>query len=385
MFFIPIYNNILQGQSYLLITALLAESLIASRNNRIHPAALCLALCISLKLFPAFMLMYFLIKKDYKTLLWTSVYLSGIFVLTALAIDWQILQFYFLDILPRLFNNDVIGTYHQTNQSVYSFLLNLLSFDAINNASPVYNLPQLVPLIEGACMAALISLLIKASTKGDLFVFGLTSFISMLVSRYNPSYSLVLLLPLFLAMDTESIDWPAKLVFALIFAGALYLPVGTFSAFAPPIKYARLLLLIIVLLVVIKQQELTTSAPLFFTLFVPLLIFRYFTFSIQPVNYFQVQNSRGILINSQLRGDSLILKSISGEIINTETYGLNGRLKEDEQLYVKDNQIVYKGQTLTNSPDNKQQAYLFRDSIIVFMSDMNQAVGFYKLRTFPLH
>lgn len=140
IFLYPLYNCIYQGQSYLIITAFLIESFLASEKSRYWLSAFYLALCISLKLFPVFVIVYFVLKKEYRIVIY-SILLTLILLLVTLITGTDIVFYYIEEVIPRLLNNDIIGPYYHGNQSVYTFLLNLFSLDESQNNHPVINLP----------------------------------------------------------------------------------------------------------------------------------------------------------------------------------------------------------------------------------------------------
>lgn len=377
---VPLYINIAQGQSYLLITALIIETFIAAQSKQNRLAAFYLSICILLKIFPAFLLLYFILKKNYKLLLWIFIYLIGTTTLILLLLGWPLIHQYFFEIMPRLFSNDVIGAYHTSNQSLYSLLLNIFTFDELNNPSPILELPSMVPIIESFMAAYFLSLFIKMRHKSDVLLYGLNSLLLTLVSRYNPSYSLFMIIPFFMAVSQKSIPAYKQLFIIAVLTLALYCSFGNVQNNTLILKYLRILLLCCCYIIFLSHFTLVPSMATFVVLFVSLSFIRYFTFSIKPIQYFALQNTQGILIDTELNGDSLAFTSTMGDRIIKESFYLTGNLKRSSRLSIVDNQVVYNGKMLTQTSDNKLQAYLFKNDSIVIVSDLNQGIRFYKLR-----
>jgi hypothetical protein len=203
IFLYPLYNCIYQGQSYLIITAFLMESFLASENSKYWLSAFYLALCISLKLFPVFMIFYFVLKKEYRIALYSILLALILFLVTQIFIDTDIILYYVKEVVPRLLNNDIIGPYYHGNQSVYTFLLNLFSLDESQNSHPVINLPWLVPVIEGVAITFFLIVLISFRKQSSILVFGFTIFCSILIGRYNTSYGMLILIPFLVGIISD--------------------------------------------------------------------------------------------------------------------------------------------------------------------------------------
>ena len=74
----PAVDNIWLGQVGLAFTGLLAFTYMFDRADYGAPAGICLALSILLKMYPALLLVYFLLKKRWQTLKWTAYTLAAL-------------------------------------------------------------------------------------------------------------------------------------------------------------------------------------------------------------------------------------------------------------------------------------------------------------------
>jgi hypothetical protein len=193
-FLFPLFNNIRQGQSYLLITAGLIMAFLYSEKKGLLGPALILALIISLKIFPLFIVLYFLVKKKYKMCFAVGVAVILLQLLTFLVIP-SINIYYFTHIVPRLFNNDVIGPYYYGNQSFYTLLLNLCSVDGLDNPDPLWNYPQMVVITESVIVSFIIMIIWQIRQGINFAVYAAVIFASVLIGRYSTSYGMFLLLP----------------------------------------------------------------------------------------------------------------------------------------------------------------------------------------------
>lgn len=382
VFAYPLLNNIVQGQAYLLILSLLTESFLCHERGRTIPAALLLALCISLKLFPAFVLLYFLVRKDYRLLGWTVGFTAALCLLPALAIGWHTVSDYYTHIVPRLFNNDVIGPYYPGNQSVYTALLNLFSYDALHNPQPLTDNKWPVLVINSLTMALILALCIT-SVKQDAFSgFATVLAGSLLIAKYTTSYSLIFLLPLGLRL--LRLRRSHMVFFLLVLALAVSMPVAKLIHAPFVLRYSRLLLLLIVFTGSALYTSKKMNLRLFGLLCLLFFVINYVSLPERRSDYFYIQNTRGILYDVQLHGEFLLLKSTLGSRDTVELFELKVKAQELPEPEIKREIAGYNGRSTTASFGIRQKPFVYNDSIVVVMSDRNQAVGFYKLQTFPL-
>lgn len=380
IFYVPIHNCIFQGQSYLLITSLVIEAFLFSESGKNNLAAICLALTIGLKIYPAFFLLYFLFKKKYRMVLLTCIYLILLNILTLFFIDYHIVMHYYSNILPRLMNNEVIGPYHSVNQSFYSALLHIFSKDELFNPFPILDSPILIPIIESVIVAAIAVYIFYSPPKSNQVQIGITALGLVLINRYNPSYALVLLIPFAISLISDSKINLRAVIILLLLMLSVSLPISKLQSYPAIVQYARLILLSIGFVLSIGFFSLKFNWTYFILIFILLTSFRLMMFPIKSIRYYSIQNSKGILYNSKLQNDSLFLYSTLGQNEQIEMFPIKGALKKDSNLFVQQNQIVFHNQTMTKSNDKKLNPYLYNDSCIVFMSDQNQAISFYKLQ-----
>jgi hypothetical protein len=385
IFIYPLYNDVLQGQGYLLVCALLFESFTSSEKGKIIYPAILLALSGLLKILPLFILVYFVLKKNYRILFYTVGFFVTLTGITLIFIDPKILAYYTTHVLPRLFNNDIIGPYWYGNQSVYTALLNLFSYDAVNNPHPVVENRLLIVLIESIYYGLILITIFLLRKENNFLLFSFLLFSLILLGRYNTSYAMLYLYPLPLTFVLHQKNRFAGLIFFVFVAITVSWPMGSFITMPFFVKFVRLwsVLLLLITFLVYYQIKLNLVALLLIS--ISFFVLKYFTFSIQPVSYFYLQNTRGMLVNTETRGDSLFLESTLGEKKIIEGHKVTGRIRKDSSLILKDNRIYFNSKLICISKDNKREPFIYNDSFVVFMSDLNQGICFYKLRMIPLH
>jgi hypothetical protein len=107
VFLLPLKSNMAQGQLYLLLLALLVQGFLFTEQKRKRPAAFCFGVAIALKIFPAVVLLYLLLNRNYHVLLRTIAIvvalIFGPYVVTHNAFTLD----YYTQILPRLMSGEI--------------------------------------------------------------------------------------------------------------------------------------------------------------------------------------------------------------------------------------------------------------------------------------
>lgn len=384
IFLYPLYSNIYQGQTFLLITALLMESYLADENKKPVLSAFFLALSISLKLFPVFILIYYALKKRYKTCLYSMLLIAVLHLATLCFVGRPVISNYFIHVLPRLISNDVIGTYYFSNQSVYTLLLNLFAYEELQNTHPLVNAPWLVPVTEGVFIAVILCVLHAFRNKENIVFFGITLFFCLIAGRYNTSYGMLMLVPFAINALPYGKMWIYTYFLPFVLFVAISMPIGKFIHSPMLLQYSRLIGLLTVFVFLICYYKPKIHIGLLMVVVCLTVAFRYSGFSYSKITYFEVQNSKGILYDYSIKNDSIAFVSTLGDHEYKERFAIKHKAERSQSLYIKENCLYYKGTIIDKASDSKQKPFIYNDTLAVFMSDLNQGLGFYKLRMIPL-
>ncbi|PBQ32290.1 hypothetical protein CNR22_11070 [Sphingobacteriaceae bacterium] len=380
--FFPLYANIQQGQTYLLIVALLFEIFYSSQKKRLFYPSFLIAVIIALKIFPGIILLYFIFKKNWRIVGLSIVMLIILTSVTSLLLPDTVTFSYFTDILPRLFNNDIVGTYHAGNQSFYTLLLHLFSYDGLANINPLINQPLFVVFFESVFFALILGFCFSMLKRSPTIFFGFVSLTGLLLSRYSTSYGMILILPVLIALLSDKKPSFLSGTIFFISLGMATIPNVFIEGFFN-LPFIRLYGLLILLALILYHYRIHFNYKIFAALILPVLILKYFSLPVADVSYFSIQNTKGILYEIDIKNDSLILKSCMGDKNIFEKYPLKEKAHFSDSLFIRNNIIYYNHKVVCNDKSNKEQPFLYNNSI-VFMSDLNQAVRFYKLRSVPL-
>jgi hypothetical protein len=229
----PLHQQLIQGQLTLLVLLLITCVWAAARSGRCYTAGAFLAAATTIKLFPAFLFLYFVARRQWKIVWAGLLWLGGLSLATAAAVGPQTYTSYVFEVLPRVAQWS--GTAGESSlPALWGMLFDPGSKDHI-----------LTPLVRSPAVAwfgSLLScsLLIGVSawnvarcpprTAVDQ-AFGLMVSAMVLIWPLScDHYSLILLLPMALHWAGLPATGPCRLAFWLVAAVLWFKP----GAFLPP-------------------------------------------------------------------------------------------------------------------------------------------------------
>jgi hypothetical protein len=244
LFFFPLYSNFHQGQTYVLMAALLLEFFIALENNFKWRVGLIAALLFSLKIFPAFILIVPLFKRDWKTMGWAALFLCFLQGITFLSVGSETFSYYYYEVLPRLAHNEVTEPFGYFNQSLHVFLLNCFVFHPYLNPLPLADLPLAAMILQSAAYGLVLSVFPGNIFKRPLvFSYFLTLLALLIINQYATVYGLLFLFP-FIFLCKEMPQKKFLVAAAVIFICAS-LPIHQLKQAPLLLQYSRPLILFV--------------------------------------------------------------------------------------------------------------------------------------------
>ncbi|WP_053990975.1 glycosyltransferase family 87 protein [Mangrovimonas sp. TPBH4] len=383
VFFIPIKNNILFGQVYLLLLFLLTEGFIAYHQKRFHTMALLWCFAIALKVFPIILLGFLLFRKEFKAL----AHLIGwglLFIIVGLLIfGLDFWGFYISEVLFKANNGEIAGAYVNNYQSMYMFLKRLFVYHSFENTSVLF---KSFSLFKACLLAFKIAILgsliyITKQAKNSLLVFSLWLLGSILISPYGSTYTFLLLMPLYLAISQIRASNAFKITCAFLLFSICNS--GYFQIDIFPFNYLRLCLLLSLtgmilfhLKTVINFKTLGIVVGVFFGLA--------FFISSKPQSHSTILNVKTPILtyDFELKNDSLFYEFWNKSGAQIESLAFPFQTVDSLSVTIKDNQLFLGNQQLTNNHSNKLKPVVV-DGRILYLSDEGQGIGFYKLRILP--
>lgn len=387
----PLLNNFFQGQSYLYIVSFLWLGYLFWQKEKGYLTALCWAVAISLKIFPAIVLLILLVRGSYRLFGWTMVLVLVISALSMLGTGAPTVLEYYQEILPRLFAGEINDPFTILYQSPRVFIDQLLIYDGHLNDTPLIHIPWLANLLYLVFQWCILGLVIQFIHKKEIpnsLAFGATILAGFLLSGYGSNYSMLLLF--FPAVAILSIDqapkhWQRIMGLALLFLAG-NIPIYKLEEWPFLFQFPRMYALLIVLigLYVIFRPKLQ---PQVWLVIGGLLILKW-GISGTPQNhltdYYLPDGQYPIIFDYEPTTKGLLLKHYRGQGPEEDFYATKDRFYEDEKLSIQDQQIYYADQQLTANKGRKKKPLRLNENEIIYLSDEGRGVGFYTLRKLRL-
>lgn len=385
LFFVPIKNNLLFGQVYLLLFFLLSEGLIAYEKQQLKKMAVSLSLAILLKVFPILFVLIFVFKRQFKPLLYTigtCLFLLGI---STGFTGFNIWIFFLKTVLPKASNGEIATAFVDNYQSVFMFLKRLLVFDSVENPNTIFDCPILFSsLILGFKIGLIIiGYYINKKNSNKLLIFSYWVMVSFLISPYGSTYSFILLLFALISILKSATSNIYKCSFILLLF-LINLPLSSFIENKFPLSYLRLLVLVLLFIGFLFQFFKTINWKIVISMLIlPIALFLIF----KELNRTQSEpiskETFPILVYDYDIADNYLTYfywNENGENSNSIPY----KSKARQELQIIDNQIYYNNTQITFEKSNKLKPILIDNKTIFFLSDYGRGIGFYSFRKIEL-
>ncbi len=387
----PLFNNFYQGQSYLYMLSFLWLGYIFWQGNKRVLAAICWALPIALKIFPAILLLFLLLKRQYRTLSWT---IGFSLLFSALPMGWigyPTLAEYYQEILPRLFAGEINDPYTILYQSARVFIDQLFILDGHLNTAPLRHIPRLATLLYLIFQWLILGLLVQLIWKNSLsnfLSFGITLLAGLLLSGYGSNYSMLLLFFPAIAILTHNNFRKRSLwigIFLLLFLAG-NIPIYLLEDAPFLLQFPRLYALLLVFGWIYWAEGPAPQPKLWFALG-GLLLLKWGmsgTPQIRLSNYYLPDGRYPIIFDYQLAPDGLLLQHFRGQGSEEDLHPTTDKIYEDSRVFIRDQQVFYADQRLTQSRGRKKKPMRLNEDEILYLSDEGRGVGFYTLRKVKL-
>jgi alpha-1,2-mannosyltransferase len=227
----PLREHLIEGQINLVLLLLLTGTWVAERSGRDVWAGILLGTATAIKLFPALLLLYFVLRRQWRTVASTLVSLAAITALTALVLGMETFQDYVREVLPRVAWFRV----GWSNASLPGFWSKLLDGEMEHlrpwwRVEPLWHSPTLARAGALLSCAALLVLLARAvrqaRSRADLdqtFALAVTAMLLAAPVAWE-NYLVILLLPMVLVWAGLPPSGKMRLLLLLIWVALWVLP-----------------------------------------------------------------------------------------------------------------------------------------------------------------
>jgi hypothetical protein len=386
IFFVPIRNEILFGQSYFLLFFLIIEGYLAYEHKRTILTSVLWSLAILIKIFPAIIFVLLLLKKDWKTAISLASFCMLLVISSVLLQGIDIWYEYLFHILPRNSRGEISVAYLTNYQSAHMFFKYAFLQNKDLNPNPLINSNLLFQAFQVIFKSVVLSLCSMAILKQrGVIGFGLLILGVMLLSPYGNTYGNLLLVIILIASYknfTGKVFWS---IVALIFLIS-NLPLSIFNTLPDVLQFPRLLLYVILLLTVYCALDIKFQWRFFLFFIVILSLPQVF----QPKKEMDSssllfkEDKQSLIYNYSLRNNRLHYYYWNENGENIHETKMTAQNISYNEVELRQNQIFYKGKQITKTSDNKIKPALLDDNVIIYLSDKDRGIGFYNLRIIKL-
>lgn len=368
IFLQPLFSNFHQGQTYLLIAALLFEFYIAFQNNKKVTIGWIIVLLFALKIFPAFIAILLILKKDWKAIKWVAFFSAILCAICYFAIGSDTINYYYLDIFPRLAANDITAPFYFFNQSLYVFLLNAFVAHPYLNTAPFFDMPIMAVIIQFCFCVFVLSMCIKIVLKHNLMVGFVTILVVLfLLNKYSTVYSLVVLFPfifLFKDLPDKRIITISSLIFLIC-----NIPVYKLGYMPLILQYPRVWLIIAVFILLVITFKPGFELKYFI---ISVIIFAFPSLAfLKYVNHgeAELRPKSGILYDFSVTADKIKLSTCLGNRDSVEYINFAAATIDSTNFEMNKPGFL---------PGSK--AVFVNNKQLIYMTDENNGVGMYYLK-----
>jgi hypothetical protein len=144
----PLHNNFLLGQVHILMFLLLALAAWLYFRDRPFLSGIVLAAAAAMKIYPAFFLLFFLVKRQWRAAAGLACGVAGAWLLSLYLFGETACRTYFREILPAGLRGEIIDPYATAWDSLSALLRRLFVYEPELNPAPVAHLPMLYALLH---------------------------------------------------------------------------------------------------------------------------------------------------------------------------------------------------------------------------------------------
>jgi len=392
IFIIPIKNNILFGQFYLLLSALLMEVYLATNKGRNINAGICLSLAIHLKIFPVLVFPYLILTKRWRTIATSIVFIILLTILSICITGIDIWQSYLFNILPLTNQNGTSINYAINAQSALVFLKFIFNSDALYNPNGYFDLPKIEKVCHYIFSALLLTFTLQISlkkTNPDYLIFGSWLLFALLIQPRMVSYTKILfVIPLIVLLKFSGKEYYKSIALVLLFVACNFLLRFIYD-FPLLLKWPNLLFLLLfatVFYIVAKSKLKYRLCIVSLMLLAPSAISIFQNNNANDKSYYALNEHKHFYISNYFSsGNRLSYNYLSKEGIKIENTNISVESLNSENVEINNNQIYYDGQQITYSNDLKDKASVLNAEKIIYLSDKNSRRKAYTIRLIDIN
>jgi hypothetical protein len=384
VFFVPLRNEIIFGQVYLLLFFFVAEYWLAYRKQQYLKASVFLSLAILLKVFPLLLLIIFIFKKEIRPFCLT-IFICIVFIAATLFFcSLEVWQFYITDVLSKASAGGIASAYVENYQSLYMFFKRILVFEQTENPMGYFD----APAIFSGLMLALKILIVGTGfyvtkyVKNELLIIGYWVLAIVLISAYGSTYTFLFMLFPFMAIAKTEMPNAKKAALLIFLIFINNFPLSAFMSNVFPFNYWRLFGLLAFFILFMSLIWKQVSWKIVTAVSGVALLFASATHKLAPNPDYFLKDSPLLIYDYHIENNQIIYdywdqkgkhhQSVPVAISSVVPANLIGT------------EIYFFGKRIASDEGHKQKPVVISGKMLLYLSDADRGIGFYTLRKIDL-
>ncbi|MDY8138863.1 glycosyltransferase family 87 protein [Aquimarina sp. 2201CG5-10] len=386
LFFVPIRNQILFGQSYFLILFLIVFGYYCYTNNKDFFGSGFLSIAILLKFFPVFYGIPLLFGIRWRAILLGIVITSVLVSIGIYYTGYEFWKYYFLDVLTNAIKNKSTTDFRFTYQSIDVFFKTIFIRDSYHNPTALFDNTTLYVFAQWVIKSCIIGATIYLSLLQKKEMFKLLSIwvvtLFLLQSRTATYAQILWLIPGFVIYRSD-----ISIKLKILFFGILFLicnfPYHLLSSLPVVFQFTRLWLVIVLSIIFYSSFTRKIDVRYFFLAFVlliPLNLSAFRNVKVDTSSYVIKKKEHFMIFDYNEKEGQLIYDVMSKGGLKTITTKIPIKSFMTESCSIKNNQVFVKGKQITYTNSLKKKAVLVNDCEVYFLSDYRSRYGAFALK-----
>ena len=388
---VPIKNNILFGQVYLLLFFLISEGFLAYKKEKYIQMGILWGIAILLKIFPVILFAFLIINKKLRAAIYLGI-CSLILLLLSISINgldsWI---FFFEYILPKTSRGEISEEFVKNYQSTLMFLKHFFIFNEVKNPFPIISNPLMYQFFLWFTKLIILGygILITYKNSSDIKKLSYWILTTYLLSPYGSTYGNILLIFIIIYSISEKLKTLNIIIlFISIFIIANF-PLSYYEQLPLPFSFLKLFLflLITVLLFLKTVPKLKYHLSILtFSLIIGTILTKvsYNTQITLENDYLLDDQHLALIYDYEIENNELLYKYWTIHGSKTKNSKFKVFTFDNDNLKIKNNQIYYKDVQMTNTNSNKLKPFIINSNELIYLSDYDRGIGFYTFRKINL-
>jgi hypothetical protein len=394
LFYVPIRNQILFGQSYFIVFFFVAAGYYVLNKKKEYGTGLLLGFAALLKFFPVFYGIPLAFQKRWKAI-GLCIIATILFVIIGIFITGSTLwESYFLDILPHTFSSKTTTDYRVNYQSLDVFFKFLFVEDAYYNPNPwianerIYSIANWITkaIIIGSAIG--LSIRKKNNTFMLLAIWVTTLF---LTQGRTATYAQILwVIPLFVVfpLSRKRLNVPYKLMLLGLVTVICNFPFQKLGGMPISIQFSRVWLVILLSVVMYKLMGGTFHLRYIALVFVVLFPLSYGALkgTTQDTSQYVLSEKKHFMIYDFFSDQGkLAYKALGRNGDETITTEIPIMSFDTQSITIKDHQLYHGDRLITENVSLKKKPVLINNSRVYFLTDHHSRRGAFTLKYIDIY